>query len=151
MKRELAIGTIWRQAYRFCCDPSRWRGFFRGPKRTRLLTKTSPVVRESESLGQNRAERAVRRARAGSTENSLVPATQRKSLPDRRKRRNAGGSHSRRSALTRGSAEIPQTKRAPRKEPFSECSIVANRRKSKRRKDLPSSSPFRSAKTKGTL
>ena len=91
--------------------PISQQGCFRGPNRTRLLTRMALLNRERESFGREggaeAGDAAFRANRA--TENSPGRATRRKSLRDRRKRQNAGSTHSRRLALTRLSAEIPQT------------------------------------------
>ena len=90
-----------------------------------LLTKSGPTGRESESSGQGEAGRGDVGARARSIEHSRGAAGRRKSLRERRKRRNAGSSHSRRRALTSGSVGILRPKGAPRAEPssnfFSSC------------------------------
>lgn len=98
---------------------ARYLFFLRRPERTWLLTHMGPLDRERESLGAEANQDRGQRRRAGPVENSPFAAIRRKSLRDTRKNHNAESVNSRRCALTRGSAAIPQNKLAPRARPSS--------------------------------
>jgi hypothetical protein len=115
-------------------------GSFWGPNRTKLLTKSGPVRRESESLARDWARRAVAwRSRCSGQELSASA----KGFKQAGKRRTRG-------TLTLGVGRKPDGRRQfrdpdqlPERNPLRNNTLFCNSRKCLRRKWLPSSSPFR--------